>query len=30
MSTKSDDIIFELENRGLIAQLAGEDNLRSI
>ena len=28
MSTKSEDIIFELESRGLIAQLAGEDNLR--
>ena len=28
MSTKSDDIIFELESRDLIAQLAGEDNLR--
>ena len=28
MSTKSDDIICELESRGLIAQLAGEDNLR--
>ena len=28
MSTKSDDIIFELESRDLIAQLAGEDNLK--
>ena len=28
MSTKSEDIIFELESRDLIAQLAGEDNLR--
>ena len=28
MSTKSNDIIFELESRDLIAQLAGEDNLK--
>ena len=28
MSTKSEDIIFELESRDLIAQLAGEDNLK--
>lgn len=28
MSIKSEDIIVELESRGLIAQLAGEDNLR--
>ena len=28
MTTKSEDIIFELESRDLIAQLAGEDNLK--
>ena len=28
MSTKSEDIIFELESRDLIAQLAGDDNLK--
>ncbi len=28
MSTKSNDIILELESRDLIAQLAGEDNLK--